>query len=459
MKSLRKKLSSTLAVGFILTALIPPPALAQVRAPQVGPNRQPPIRVQIDPNKVKVNKRAPIPFVKIEMKDHRTGKPIAPDTIVTLRNGKRVTAKQYFDAINEFEKGLNAIGYSLRNHRTGETIQEMAVDQTRLKAQARRLAATHNGTTVQAKSIRSLQIEQQEQAKTDSQRLAKLVDFGRYLGGVKYHPPRTVHTTKAWDSGQLGEPGLLTVSANANLSLDGSVDATKVNTEANAGCSIIGIDMNILRATGNVSAPKTGTMNAKINASVLGNTILNIDQNTNANWTKTDNLSRGFKKGVEWNFTFLHIPMSVEVGADVNAGVLYFVGVRPVSATARISPVIRSNVYAQAAFEPEIDIGIASAGAELGVEGKLTLLNDDMELLGNLQLNVDYSGKPYFFELYYGTNNFEALSGSLNLYVKFCGSFLWWDDCSEPYEHRLFAWQGFKGSSTLFSGTNQTYLY
>ena len=58
-------------------------------------------------------KGAPIAFQSFPMVD-KNGQPIAPNTMVTLKNGKQVTAAAFFAQLNDMEQKLNAQGLTLR---------------------------------------------------------------------------------------------------------------------------------------------------------------------------------------------------------------------------------------------------------------------------------------------------------------------------------------------------------
>src|SRR5438132_1677892 len=121
----------------ILALVIPPVARA---ATVTLPNRPNPLPERI-------NRRPAIPFKPFELSDAqgkpiidpRTGKAITRDTIVRLPNGKSITYGKWFDTLNALEQQNNALGYSLRQHKSKTQkveIAETAVDRAKLDAQA-----------------------------------------------------------------------------------------------------------------------------------------------------------------------------------------------------------------------------------------------------------------------------------------------------------------------------------
>src|SRR5262249_15881633 len=101
-----------------------------------------PVAGRVDPQKITVLKRNPIPFKPFEMKDPKTGAPISPSTMITLPNGKSMTAAVYYAELNKWEKAFNAIGYSLRDTQKEIVLQKSTITAD-LPSQARRVAASH----------------------------------------------------------------------------------------------------------------------------------------------------------------------------------------------------------------------------------------------------------------------------------------------------------------------------
>ena len=73
------------------------------------------------------------------MVDPATRKPIPPTAILTLPNGKRATAKQYYDELNTFEKWLSEHGHSVRTTPRGKPVilHQIKTDRTALERQVK----------------------------------------------------------------------------------------------------------------------------------------------------------------------------------------------------------------------------------------------------------------------------------------------------------------------------------
>src|ERR1051325_9624122 len=127
MKEKIKTLNKPFAAAMILAAFIALPAFAQDRKPTQLPDVHSTTAhsgagtaVAASPghiaaNNVHVNAHPAIAFKPFDRSvDPRTGKAITPSAQIALPNGKTVTTKAYFDALDAIEKSLNAQGYSLR---------------------------------------------------------------------------------------------------------------------------------------------------------------------------------------------------------------------------------------------------------------------------------------------------------------------------------------------------------
>jgi hypothetical protein len=438
-----KKLISSFATGLLLLAMIPTPAFTQ-SAPiqQQIPAVTPPVDL------VKTIKRPARPFKPFEMREPKTGKPIPPNSEVTLPNGKKMTAQQYFEQLNQYEKKLNEMGYSLRDPQEKTLIQESNISKTVLQQQAGRILSRQKSNSGQPApaGIQDAQKEVVAQLKTDAIRLAALRATLTNVTKV----PTKVHTEKAWNY-SLGNPSRLSAYFKAKLILDGTKDVTNVSTEADAGGSVFNHTKSLLRITANINAPKTGTMNAKLAAYVLGSSVYNLNQNVNAYWSKSDSIYKTLDLHTPTlRFPIGPISISAKVGVQGTGGVAYFVGVNALSATGWLLPKVNSKAYAQVG----IDIGIAGAG----VRGNLTFLNYQLFLTGQVSVIVE-SGKLYFFQKYFASEQIEALKGNLELYAFFYyPCFDWPPVCKKEYSWDLWSWSGFTRYDTLFNETKKTLL-
>ena len=125
-------------------AQLPHQRNAQVAAAQpIQQESLAPVSLAVGDPRVKMLRKTPIAFQPIPLKDN-TGKAIPANQMLTLKNGRQMTAQQYVAELNEFERKLNAEGYSLRKKEsptTSETVNDETVLNTQATANRQSVAA------------------------------------------------------------------------------------------------------------------------------------------------------------------------------------------------------------------------------------------------------------------------------------------------------------------------------
>jgi hypothetical protein len=462
MKTLNRYVAAAVAIAFFATM----PALAQTPAGQANransagqtaaPMAQgqriqaPTVNVQINPRLVKVNRRQPIPFKAFEMRDPQNGNAIAPTAMITLANGKQMTAQQYYADLNKLEQQFNAIGYSLRDHQRKIDLQQVVIDEPALQRQIHNLRmanpqsaslAVPGAVKLTPQVLQALNKEHTLDVQKDIQRTKQLLP-----GTTIPMNANTVHSVKSFNY-PLGDTSTFAAYANGKLDLTGKSDLTTVWGEANAGGSLLGNSKNIFRVTGQVTAPKTGTMNGKLTLTVLGTNVYNLNHDTNVSWSKSDSLTKSFDWNTSAKFTIGPIPVRVTVGAMGSAGVTYFVSLRPVAAKAYLSPTAQASVYAQAG----VDILIASAG----VGASMTLIDSDLNLGGDIAI-VSEGGSAIFNERFYACVDLHLLKGNVYVYAEVD---LPWPVPDKEWRWTLWNWSGYDNTACLFNTTKKTPVY
>lgn len=398
----------------------------------------------LNPNLIKVNKRQPLPFKPFEMRDPETGAEISPEVVLTLPDGKQAKAGEYYNTLNEIERGLNELGYSLREDWESITLQESIVDDTALKSQARLIRATVDEN--KPFSVRSFDefnrdaMQPQPERASDSLKVFKPpINVIAVPGGTKENTkiggvaprigqstvdlinsinvpkkPIVTRTVKEYPY-SFGDPNLFSGSVNGKLDLNGSEEKMTLLGEAKAGASIFGITADVLRLTGSVNAPNKGNMTGKVTLDVLPlGTVYSLSLN-GASISKED----GATKTLDANFANFRVmigpvPVQVKAGARGDAGFRYYAGLNPTSAAAEFTPFVHSRVYVQAG----VDVGVAGAGA--GAE--MTLLNYDLAMSGSIRLWAQIpEGQTKQMlgirEQYKISNKLEMLNGSAYAYA------------------------------------------
>jgi hypothetical protein len=286
----------------------------------------------------------------------------------------------------------------------------------------------------------------------EPQRLAavrKGLAAGPKVAAVAGGPGKTVQLVKTWNFNP-GNNRTVSAFLEGKLEVKGSTQGVDVLGEAAAGGYLVNHRIELLKATGTIHAPEKGTGNARLSVAVVGRTVVNLNQNVTTSWSKSDQFSTGTKQGVSFTFPVGPIPLSVEVGAQGNVGVRYFLGLRPLHATAQIIPNASVKVYATAA----VNLVVAKGGA--GAE--LTLLALTLTL--GAELGVDSDSRGLFIsEHIYAQNELEMLSGKIFLWAEVTVPRLgippW---TKKHYQWDWFNFTGFKTKGYLFNINNRTPL-
>ena len=102
--------------------------------------KKPTVRITLNRNLVITPARPAVPFKAFAMVDPKTNKPIAPTATISLPNGKKPMAQQYYAEVNAFEKWLADHGQSLRTikHGTPVTLHEVKLDRSLMERQIQR---------------------------------------------------------------------------------------------------------------------------------------------------------------------------------------------------------------------------------------------------------------------------------------------------------------------------------
>src|SRR5262249_12810878 len=138
------------------------------------------------------------------------------------------------------------------------------------------------------------------------------------------------------------------------------------------------------------------------------------------------------------------------MGAQGTVGVRYFVGMRPLQATASVIPFVHARVYAQAG----IDIVVASAG----VGGQLQLMDFELRITASLKAGFENS-KFYLQEEFSIHSEIELLKGSLFIFAEVTvPNFSIPPWTKKHFQWDIWKWNGFKKKGYIFNHNNKNYL-
>src|SRR5436190_423033 len=249
------KLSSrklVLMTGLILVALAASPVSVRPQNPQAD-IKSDPVEGKLDPALIHINKRAPIPFKPFDTVDPNTGKRVSPDTIVTLPNGKSLTAGELKRNLDRLEAEIIQTGHSLR--RPDIVPFQVTPVPAALPKQAQALrAAQIANSTFRAFDLQAAEKEQRTMI------AAPRINVPETILNL---PVKPLHFTRAWNQ-SLGNPKVFSAFTKGHITLDGGKDLTTLEGEASAGGSILSNNFDLMHVTSNLRAPRSGKMNATI---------------------------------------------------------------------------------------------------------------------------------------------------------------------------------------------------
>lgn len=417
-----------IALGFVLSAAVAAQVPAAAAPILVGVTPLKPAAgaptTQVDAQQLQVNTRPPIPFKPFPMVDPRSGQPLAPEATITLKNGKRMKAGDYFAQLNQLEQQFNQMGYTLRQPGTFK-LQALKIDREQLQAQkAMFLAQTASPT------IKPVQAVFHTAAVTKKKVVVR--------PGLTNLQPGAAAMGKTWNHG-FGSRDTLGASFSGEITVNGSDSGLNAGGVARATGAILGHEWDLVRVTVSLSAPKSGPGSAKVNLYVVGvGDVPVLNQTLSPTGGAVSN-TVGRSLDVSQNFRFFvgPIPMNAKLGIRGTAGVQYGMGLGPSGVNVSLKPKVKVDAYGQGG----VDAVIASGG--IGCE--LALLHKNLELGAEGGLTVE-DGAPALKGRLYGGGSMEALSGRLYAYARV--DLLVWDD---EWQWDIWNFEGIKGDFTLFN--------
>lgn len=427
-------------------------------------------------------KKSPIAFKPFEMID-KNGAPIAPDRPVTLRSGKQITAKAYFDRLNTFEQKLNAQGFTLRNNEpviASETVTESEYLDGMISKQPQPIGDLRSDEYLSkfmnpVKKVGDVSLKPLDDYSAEEQRKLQRYTFQAAGDNVTATPiaaasiPTTVaipnpvvlkkineSDVKEWS---FGKASTFKVSARAELIRQAtiyqfdpknpgkSMSEFRVTGKGNLSGYAFGHSVNILNGETEFFAPADSArkMTAKVKIDIGGITLLNLSksyaQKTRLSDDKYWSLNKSF--GIQVPIA-LGIDFTGKIGIKGKAGLIY------------------SATLGRGFVSPEVIAygnlsGYAEAGAEFldliggGAGTSLVLFNGKLDLfaslfLANQNVNQIVVGYSYYFGY-----DITMLKGRVYCYTEVCVPFTDW--CWRPIEHTLFSWGGYTKKGTIAEGS------
>ncbi len=445
----------------------------------------------------------PIAHQPFPLMDPKTRKAVGRNDKITLPDGRQVPAGEYYDQLNAFEAYLNKNGHTLKNKTPLPVLRRAAVNDAALVTQTHTIGAFHKQLpkielqrfsmatekaplATQLKSLvsegdaKKIGVSAQQyqthiqQAATVSPSavnpshafmIAKLPHYVA-LGRVPLPSARKaypIHHTYPFNF-ELGSASNFQAYLRGKGSIDGVAYAIPnpptpddmnnsgshftFHGDATAGGAVFGAGFTLANANADFSS-SAKTVSAKMNVSVVGQTIFNLNESAPGSWTK----SQRFVKGADISTT-IPIPigplsLNIKLGVHGEAGLEYGAGIYGGLPMVRVwvDPFVHTSVYIQGG----VCVGASWLGVEGGVGANMTLINDDMSISG--EAGVFWLFAFGIREKFVIHNKLDMLSGNVYAYVQFNHPCVpdFWNSCHNKATVNLFNWSGYHTEGDLIA--------
>ncbi|MCX7942386.1 MAG: hypothetical protein N2516_04735 [Dictyoglomaceae bacterium] len=359
----------------------------------------------LNPNSARIItiKKTPIPFKPFDFSFFK----ITKDQIITLENGVKIKGEEFLKEINDIEKKLNDLGYSLRDKEEEIVIQRIVIKREDLEMQKKLFKNITPFATFEM-----------------AQKEEPLKEF------------KNLNFERKWEL-PLGDDEF-NINLSTGLTLRGEENQVLANTYAIAKAGLLGYRTEVIKIEGELKSTK----NEEPNNGTLKVYILGRKEYEKSFKTKY-RLKEDLNYNIDWGF-----PITAPVGPFNIKGTFGIRGSIKLSldssldlllCSASINPSIDTKAFA----EVGIDYKVASAG----VGGELTILKDTLVLNGSLGLVMQEPiYNSYFNILASGENSLNALSGSFYFFVKV--NYL---VGSKKFKTEIYNWDGFSWNTRLFN--------
>ena len=517
------------ALGVLACSALAQPRKPIIIKPQVGPlvggaalpqgaviaQKAAPVNLSVASPEIQVLKRAPIATERFAVLDPQTKAPIAPNTILTLPDGRKFEADKYYAELNDVEKGLNDLGYSLRTMPNDLVLQKSVIDTVKFAQQSKQIksvgpqlapavleqrfgakivapdgqkmlmAGDLTGANIQAISARTagksldftnneLKLVPQAQIANREGTVAEreggvnpnikaTIKVGpRIIGGVGtlLKPPKKFHKEQNWGWGWGNNTFAADISGN--LVADGKADQLPAITEAAIAASNSEYSLSASARAGGKVLGKSVTLfdaNAKFLAPANASKSLNASSRIQVLGVTVYNLNQNLPSSWEKHDTFSKtlrygVPFYIPIGPIMVGGEI---GVQGDAGLRYNISMNRTGVgggvgpYINTSVYGEIGLSIGIAGA--GVGAQMTLMNAGLDL--NAAVRLTWYGSWIFWQNFYIGYDLKMLEGNVYAYV-YVYVPRWgippWE--KKQWNHNFFNWGGFREKGSLVNYYN-----
>jgi hypothetical protein len=454
-------------------------------------------------NDLKFTERPPIRFEPFPMVDLETGKPVGPNAIIRLPDGKQTTAQAYYKELNTYEQWINQQGQTLRQPQKDAivTVASLDVNEALLRRQVEqaprankfslrslldKIAGITHPVTFQIRPEdlaliqRKTQLSPAELA-TQAQRVNRsCLRSGTVNGGLmnpaafgaayqlwhlkaqlqaQQNPCQPINDQKPIGPWEVGDPAHFNAYLKGNISFTGQIceppDLSHFNVnnhtqlsltaDAEAGGYVFNSGGDILRVTGSASGNGiANTVSASFNVFVLGTSVYGVGYGPSASYTYTHTFPIvDVQKSANTIVMAGPIPIDLTIGFKGTADVDLSLYLYPTSVAAVVTPEVDTSVYGQA--------GVTVYVAEAGVGAELVLEKASFTALDTSGITYRVTEGGYRLHSELSTfGNLNTLSGDFYVYLKyyyFCFSH---GICSTQDNYNLWSWPGMNYSGLQY---------
>lgn len=398
----------------------------------------------------------------------RTGLPFRESDKVELEGGLTLAAREVVGRINEQQKVLCQLGYSMLEdlgtdgvvealmERRDSLLGELGISKYhRLfnMASLERLADYADLAQDVADVLSARQIPGPEQLHELRTRLNAALPPELELPELPNIPAPTparrmdldLKKRKAWDFAQ-GDRKLAGVYVNTYAEIRGSETAQQMTAEGKAGVYLVGNDANVLYGYANFYGGPD-QVKGETWFRVMGIDLHHETVEKTLSWTWNEPRLYELKDEVAYEQEFMvgPIPVGVKIGANYEVWLGAEAGVTLLSAHGSVTPGANAAGFAEALVGSGRFLAIG-AGAEI------VLLDVRPTLQGNAAVRFDEAGVPYIKLAIDAGVSFETLNGRIYAFAKYpvprFGLPPWKTKTSE---YDIFSWDGYRDTRRIMS--------
>ncbi|NRA63573.1 MAG: hypothetical protein HRU19_03775 [Pseudobacteriovorax sp.] len=361
---------------------------------------------------LEASKLKPLKENLFKLRDPQTGKAISGAKVLTLPNGKKITAAEYYKELNKQEAYLNKLGKTLRDSKedlgvvqTVKSTKKLALNQQKLAIESTR-PYVKSGLEPQLKVIRdAIKLNPNLVNIIDVIKDSPIIFKPKPIGECESSD--TMDIRKLWDK-KYGN-NWFNVKPRAGYRFYASCNVIEAKAYAKVDGTAFKKGFNIVSSEIKGRAVRNSDYSIKFDLKVVGKEIYSYDRSMANSITWGSRKGSSVSKDMKLRFFIGPIPVNIKIGVRGSAYVNYGVKLDGLSALAEIRPEASASVYA----EGGIDLILVGGG----VGGQFNLIVVSLPINGKIEI-TPRSGSLYFHASTYAGVSLKALNGKIYGYVE-----------------------------------------